>query len=153
MSLGSGSDSHIGDARMNWIVAGLIAGVVAYVVDYVMWGKVFTKGMESFADPLSPEQLKAFMGPAMAKSAVLSLAFGVLFAWFYGRLGGALWVEGGGPLAGMEFATMLWLPTIFLSTLGGSVWWTRVRALHRATAWAWLARMNAAGIVVGLLMK
>lgn len=138
---------------MNWIVAGLIAGVVAYVVDYVMWGKVFTKGMESFADPLSPEQLKAFMGPAMAKSAVLSLAFGVLFASFYDRLGGALWVEGGGPLAGMEFATMLWLPTIFLSTLGGSVWWTRVRALHNATAWAWLARMNAAGIVVGLLMK
>jgi len=138
---------------MNWFVAGLIAGVVAYVVDYVMWGKVFTKGMESFADPLSPEQLKAFMGPAMAKSAALSLVFGVLFAWFYGRLGGALWVEEGGAFAGMEFATMLWLPTIFLSTLGGSVWWTRVRALHKATAWAWLARMNAAGIVVGLLMK
>jgi len=138
---------------MNWIVPGLVAGVVAYLVDYVMWGKVFTKGMEAFAEPLSPEQLKQFMGPAMAKSAVLALAFGLLFAWFYGRLRTALWVEGGGALAGMEFATVLWLPTILLSTLGGSVWWTRVRSLHRATAWAWLARMNAAGIAVGLLMK
>lgn len=138
---------------MSWFVAGLIAGVVAYVVDYVMWGKVFTKGMEAFADQLSPEQMKAFMGPALAKSAVLALAFGLLLAWFYGRFRSALWVEGGGPLAGMEFGTVLWLPTIFLSTLGGSVWWTRVRALHRATAWAWLVRMNAAGLVVGFLMK
>jgi hypothetical protein len=131
----------------------LIAGVVAYVVDYVMWGKVFTKGMEAFADQLSPEQMKAFMGPALAKSAVLALAFGLLLAWFYGRFRSALWVGGGGPLAGMEFGTVLWLPTIFLSTLGGSVWWTRVRALHRATAWAWLVRLNAAGLAVGLLMK
>lgn len=138
---------------MDWIVPGLVAGVVAYVVDYVMWGKVFTKGFESFADQLSPEQMKAFMGPALAKSAVLALAFGLLFAWFYGRFRGALWVEGGGPLAGMEFGTVLWLPTILMSTLGGSIWWTRVRALHQATAWAWFARMNAAGIAVGLLMK
>ena len=138
---------------MDWIIPGLVASVVAYVVDYVMWGKVFTKGFESFADPLSPEQMKAFMGPALAKSAVLALAFGLLFAWFYSRFRSALWVEGGGPLAGMEFGTVLWLPTILLSTLGGSIWWTRVRALHRATAWAWLARMNAAGIAVGLLMK
>lgn len=138
---------------MNWIVAGLIAGVVAYVVDYVMWGKVFTKGFESYADQLSPEQLKAFMGPALAKSAVLAVAFGLVFAWFYGRFRGALWVEGGGPLAGMEFGTVLWLPTILLSTLGGSIWWTKVRPLLRATAWAWLARMNAAGFAVGLLMK
>lgn len=136
----------------SWVVAGLIAGVVAYVVDYVMWGKVFTKGMESFADPLSPEQMKAFMGPALAKSAVLSLLFGLLFAWLYGRFRGALWVEGGGPLAGMEFGTVLWLPLLF-ATVGGSVWYARVRALHRATTWAWLARINAAGLVVGFLMK
>ena len=138
---------------MSWFVAGLIAGVVAYLVDYVMWGKVFTKGLESFADQLSPEQMKAFMAPALAKAAVLALAFGLLFAWFYGRFRGALWVEGGGPLAGMEFGTVLWLPTILLSTLGGSIWWTRIRALHRATAWAWLVRMNAAGLAVGLLMR
>lgn len=138
---------------MNWVVAGLIAGVVAYLVDWVMWGKVFTKGMEEFAAPLTPEEMKKFMGPAMAKSAVLALVFGLLFAWFYGRFRACLWVQGGGFLAGMEFGTVLWLPTILLSTLGGSVWWTRVRPLHRATAWAWLVRMNAAGIAVGLLMK
>jgi hypothetical protein len=138
---------------MNGILAGLIAGVVVYVIDYVMWGKVFTRGFDAFADPLTPEQMKAFMGPALAKSAVLSLAFGVLFAWFYGRFRGSLWVQGGGPLAGMEFATVLWLPTIFLSTMGGSVWWTRLRQLHRATAISWLIRMNAAGVTVGLLMK
>lgn len=138
---------------MSWWLAGLIAGVVAYLVDYVMWGKVFTKGMESFTDQLSPEQMKAFMGPALAKSAVLALVFGLVFAWFYGRFRTALWVEGGGPLAGMEFGTVLWLPTIFLSTLGGSIWWTRVRTLHRATMWAWLVRLNAAGIAVGLLVK
>lgn len=138
---------------MNWVVAGLIAGVIAYLVDWVMWGKVFTKGMDAFITPMTPEQMKAFMGPAMAKTAVLSLLFGVLFAYLYARLRGSLWVEAGGPLAGMEFATVLWLPTILLSTLGGSIWYARVRPLHTATAWAWLARMNAAGIVVGLLMK
>ena len=136
----------------SWLVAGLIAGVVVYVVDYVMWGKVFTKGMEAFADPLSPEQLKAFMGPALMKSAALALVFGLVFAYAYGRLRTALWVEGGGPLAGMEFGTVLWLPILF-ATVGGSIWWTRVRALHRATMWAWLARVNAAGLVVGFLMK
>jgi hypothetical protein len=136
----------------SWVVAGLIAGVVAYVVDYVMWGKVFTTGMESFADQLSPEQMKAFMGPALVKSAVLSLVFGLVFAYVYGQLRTALWVAGGGPLAGMEFGTVLWLPILFAS-LGGSVWWTRVRALHRATMWAWLVRLNAAGLVVGFLMK
>ena len=138
---------------MNWVVVGLIAGVVAYLVDWLMWGKVFTKGMDAFVTPMTPEEMKRFMGPAMAKSAVLALIFGVLFAWFYGQFRPCLWVQGGGPLAGMEFATVLWLPTILLSTLGGSVWYAKVRPLHMATAWAWLARMNAAGIVVGLLMK
>jgi len=108
--------------------------------------------MEAFVEPLSPEQMKAFMGPALAKSAVVALVFGLLLAWLYGRFRTALWVEGGGPLAGMEFATVLWLP-VLLSTLGGNIWWTRLRALHRATQWAWLVRVNAAGLVVGLLMK
>jgi hypothetical protein len=136
----------------SWLVAGLIAGVVVYIVDYVMWGKVFTKGMESYADQLSPEQMKAFMGPALIKSAVLSLLFGLVFAYVYAQLRTALWVQGGGPAAGMEFGTVLWLPILFAS-LGGSIWWTRVRALHRATMWAWLARVNAAGLVVGFLIK
>ena len=136
----------------SWIVAGLIAGVVMYVVDYVMWGKVLTKGMDAYVEQLSPEQMKAFMGPALAKSAVLSLLFGLVFAYVYARLRTALWVEGGGPLAGMEFGTVLWLPVLF-ATVGGSVWYTRVQALHRATSWAWLARLNAAGLVVGFLMR
>ena len=48
---------------------GLIAGVVAYLVDWLMWGKVFTKGMDAFVTPMTPEEMKRFMGPAMAKSA------------------------------------------------------------------------------------
>jgi hypothetical protein len=138
---------------MNWIVAGLIAGVIAYLVDWLMWGKVFTTGMDAFVTPMAPEEMKRFMGPAMAKSAVLALIFGVLFAYFYARFHPSLWAAGTGPFAGMEFATALWLPTIALSTLGGGVWYTKARALHRATMWAWLARMNAAGIVVGLLLR
>jgi len=138
---------------MNWIVAGLIAGVIAYLVDWLMWGKVFVKGMDAFMTPMSPEEMKRFMGPAMAKSAVLALVFGVLFAYLYGQFRGSLWVQGGGPLAGMEFATVLWLPTIFLATIGSGIWYVRAKPLHMAMCWAWLARMNAAGIVVGLLMK
>ena len=93
------------------------------------------------------------MGPMLAKSAVLALVFGVLLAWLYGHFKASLWVEGGGPLAGMEFATVLWLPTIALSTLGSGVWYDKVRPLLNATFWAWLVRMNAAGLVVGLLIK
>jgi hypothetical protein len=137
----------------SWIVAGLIAGVVVYLVDWVVWSKVFNTDMQAFSPPMTPEQMKAFMGPALAKSAVLSLAFGLLFAWFYGRFRGALWVQRGSPLAGMEFATVLWLPTIFLAMVGSGVWYSNVRRLQMATCWDWLIRMNAAGIVVGLIMR
>ena len=137
---------------MSWILAGLIAGVVAYLVDYVMWGKVFTKGMDGFATP-PPAGQPVNMGPMLAKSAVLALVFGCLFAFIYARLRSSLWVEGGGPLAGMEFAAVLWLPTIALSSIGSGVWYDRVRPLLRATRWSWLARMLAAGLVVGLLIK
>jgi hypothetical protein len=136
----------------SWIVAGLIAGVVAYLVDWVVWSKVFTTGLESFGMQMSPEEMKKFMGPALVKSAVLSLVYGVLFAWLYARFRGALWVQGGGVFAGMEFATVLWLP-ICLAMLGSSVWYVKAKSLQMATCWAWLIRMNAAGIVVGLLMK
>jgi hypothetical protein len=138
---------------MSTWVAGLIAGVIAYLVDWVMWSKVFTTGMEAYRTQLTPEELKRFMGPALAKSAALSLAFGLLFAWFYGQFRGALWVQNSPPLAGMEFATVLWLPTIFLAMVGNGVWYVQARALQMATCWAWLIRMNAAGLVVGLLMK
>lgn len=136
----------------SWIVAGLIAGVVAYVADWVLWSKVFVKGMDAFFTQMTPEEMKRFMGPAMAKSAVLSLLFGVLFAWFYARFRGALWVPNGGPLAGMEFATVLWVP-LCLAMVGSSVWYIKTKPLQMATCWAWLIRMNAAGLVVGLLMK
>jgi len=136
----------------SWIVAGLIAGVVAYLADWVVWSKVFTTGLESFGMQLSPEEMKKFMGPALIKSAVLALLYGVLFAWFYARFRGALWVQGGGPLAGMEFATVLWVP-ILLAMFGSTVWYGKAKPLSMATCWAWLIRMNAAGLVVGLLMK
>src|SRR2546422_7381020 len=97
---------------MSWIVAGLIAGVGAYLTDWLMWGKVFTRGMDELRTPMSPEQLKTFMGPAMIKAGALALVFGLLLACSYQRLKGGLWVQGGGPLAGMEFATLLWLCTI-----------------------------------------
>src|SRR5258705_13826757 len=94
---------------MSWIVAGLIAGVVAYVSDWIMWSYVFNKGMDAFVNPPAPGQ-PLNMGPMLAKSAVLSLAFGLLLALFYRQFMPSLWVAGGGPLAGMEFAAVLWLP-------------------------------------------
>ena len=138
---------------MNWIVAGLIAGVGAFFADFVMWGKVFTKGMDAFSTPMSPEQRKTFMGPAMIKAAALALVFGLLLACSYQRLKGGLWVQGGGPLAGMEFATLLWLCIIALSTVGSGVWYDKVRPLLKATFWSWLVRLNIAGLIIGLLVK
>jgi len=140
---------------MHWIVAGLIAGVGAFFADYVMWGKVFTgPEMHGFGTmPPTPEEQKKLMAANMPKSALLALVFGVLLAWFYHQLKGGLWAKGGGPLAGMEFATMLWLCTIALSTVGSGVWYDKVRPLFKATFWSWLVRMNVAGIIVGLLVS
>ena len=139
---------------MSWIVAGLIGGVGAFLADWVMWSKVFNKGMEQYVTtPASPQDVPKMVAANLPKAAVLALAFGVLLAWFYGRFKSALWVQGGGPLAGMEFATVLWLPTIFLSTLGSGVWYDKVRPLLKATAVSWLVRMNVTGLLVGLLMK
>jgi hypothetical protein len=137
---------------MSWWLAGLIAGVAAWFTDFFLWSKVFTKGMEGYVTP-PPAGQAINMGPMMVKSAVLSVVFGVLLAFLYRRFMPGLWVTGGGPLAGMEFATMLWLPTIALSTLGSGVWYDKARPLLNATFWAWLIRMNVAGILVGLLVK
>ena len=140
---------------MNWIVAGLIAGVGAWIADYVMWGKVFTgPEMHAFGTmPASPEEQKKMMLPAMVKSFVLALVFGLLLGCGYERLKGGLWVSGGGPLAGMEFATLLWVSTIALATIGSGVWYDKVRPLLKATFWSWLVRMNVAGLLVGVLIK
>ena len=137
---------------MSWWLAGLIAGLAAWFADYFLWGKLFTKGMDEYATkPPSGQPIN--MGPMMVKSAVLALLFGVLFAFLYARFMVSLWVSGGGVLAGMEFATVLWLPTIALASLGSGVWFDRLRPYLNATFWSWLIRMNVAGIVVGLLVK
>ncbi len=140
---------------MHWIVAGLIAGVGAFFADYVMWGKVFTgPAMRAFGTmPPTPEAQKEMMLPAMLKTGALALVFGVLLAWFYHQLKPGLWAKGGGPLAGMEFATMLWSCTIALSTLGSGVWYDKVRPLLKATFWSWLVRLNVAGFIVGVFVK
>jgi len=137
---------------MSWWLAGLIAGVAAYFADYVMWGKVFTKGMDGFATP-PPAGQPIQMGPMMAKAGGLALLFGVILSYLYDRFSDSLWVLGGGPLAGMEFATVLWLPTIALATLGGGVWYDKARPLLQAQFWSWLVRMNVAGLVLGLLSR
>jgi len=137
---------------MNWWLAGLIAAVAVFFVDYVMWGKVFVKGMENQVTP-PPAGQALNMGPMLLKSFALSVAFGLVFTYVYARFSPSLWVMGGGPLAGMEFATVLWLPTIFLAMVGSGVWYVKAKALSMATCWAWLIRMNAAGLAVGLLMK
>src|SRR2546421_8149765 len=140
---------------MNWILAGLLAGVGAFVSDFVMWGKVFTgPEMRAFGTlPPTPEERKKMMLPAMLKSAALALVFGLLLACGYQRLKGGLWVQGGGALAGMEYATLLWLSTIALSTLGSGVWYDKVRPLLKATFWSWLVRMNVAGGLIRVLLQ
>ena len=136
---------------MNCVIAGLAAGVGAFFADWVMWTKVFMKGMEPFSTPRSAEEMGKVMAANLPKSAILSLVFGVLLAWFYSRLKAGLWVAAG-PLAGMEFATLLWLPTIALATVGSAVWYDRARPLLRAMLWSWLVRMNVAGLIVGVLV-
>lgn len=137
---------------MNWWLVGLIAGVAAWLADWVLWGKVFMKGMENQVTP-PPAGQTMNMTPMMIKSFLLAIAFGLIFTYLYAHFSVSLWVTDGGLLAGMEFATVLWLPTIALSTLGTGVWYDRARPLMKATFWAWLVRMNVAGAVVGLLLK
>ena len=133
---------------MSWIVAGLSAGVLASRGDYVVWGKVFTTGMESYG---TRERAQREMPAMLGQSAVLSLAWGVFFAFLYRQFSGNLWVAPG-PLAGMELATTLWAATILFATVGAGVWYDRARRLLGAQRWAWLGRMNVAGITVGLLL-
>ncbi len=139
---------------MNWVVAGLIGGVGAFFADYVMWSKVVNKGLEAFGTmPPTPEEGKKMMAANLPKAALESLVFGVLLALFYGRFKGGLWVQGGGIFAGMEFATILWLSTIALLTISSGVWFDKARPLLKAQFWAWLVRMNVAGLLIGLLQR
>src|SRR5574341_645010 len=108
---------------MSWIVAGLIAGVLAYLADYVMWGKVFTRGMESYG---TMERAEREMTGMLAKSAGLTIAWGLFFAFLYDHFRSYLWVPPG-PLAGMELATTLWASTILFATVGAGVWYDKAR--------------------------
>lgn len=134
---------------MHWILAGLIAGVVAWLADYVMWGKVFTTGMEAYG---TMEGVQERMGGMMVKSALLALAWGVLFAFLYRHFRNSLWVAPG-PLAAMELASTLWLSTLVFANVGSGVWYDKARRLLSAQTWAWLVRMNAAAIPAGLLVQ
>lgn len=135
---------------MNWLVAGLVGGVVAYLADWVLWGKVFTKGMEAYATrPATGQPVN--MGPMLTKAAVLTLLYGVVFAFLYRHFMMSLWTDPG-PAGGMEFATILWLPLAF-ACIGTNVWYDRTRTLMNAQMWAWLIRMNAAGLIVGQLVR
>jgi hypothetical protein len=133
---------------MSWIVAGLIAGVLAYLADYVMWGKVFTRGMESYG---TMERAEREMGGMLARSAALTIAWGLFFAFLYDHFRANLWVPPG-PLAGMELATTLWASTILFANVGSGVWYDKARRLLTAQTWSWLVRMNVAGVAVGLLL-
>jgi hypothetical protein len=53
----------------------------------------------------------------------------------------------------MELATTLWLSTVVFVNIGTGIWYDKARRLLSAQVWAWLVRTNAAGIVVGLLIK
>ena len=135
---------------MSWLVAGLIGGLAAYLADWVMWSKVVMKGTEVFASPPPPGQ-PINMGPMMVKAALLALAYGVLFALTYRQVMHSLWTTPG-LLGGLELATTMWLPIAF-ACVGSGVWYDKARVLLNAQMWAWLVRMNAAGLVVGLLIK
>lgn len=134
---------------MNWMVAGLIGGVAAWLADYVLWGKVFTKGMEAYATAQPGQPVN--MGPMLVKSAALALLYGIVFAFIYRQFMGNLWTPAG-LLGGMELASVVWLPIAF-ACVGSNVWYDKTRTIMNAQMWAWLVRMNVAGAVVGLLVK
>jgi len=137
---------------MTWWLAGLIAGVVAYLVDWVMWSKLLMKGTEHLVTMPAEGAQGVKMGPMLAKSLGLSLAFGLLLAYLYVQFMPDLWA-GPGVMGGMEFGTVLWLPTIALATLGSGVWYDKARPLMMGIFWSWLVRMIAAGACVGILLK
>ncbi len=134
---------------MNWIQSGLAGGLVAYVADYIMWGKVFTTGMESYR---TEANLEARLPGMIVQSAILALLWGLVFAFLYRHFKGHLWVPPG-PVAGMELATTLWGATILFLTAGSAVWYDKARRLLNAQGWSWLVRMNAAAAVIGVLQR
>ena len=139
---------------MSWLVAGLIGGVVAWIAGLrAVEQSVHEGDGASRAGSPSPEEMKAFMGPAMAKSAVLAFAFGNPLRVSVPPIPLRPLGVGRRPSPAWSSATVLWLPTIALQTLGSGVWYVKAQGLLRATFWAWFIRMNVVGLVVGLLLK
>jgi len=128
----------------------VVTAIVAYVLDYFLWTKVFTAGIRELSS-LTPEKAKGQMGSMMAKSFANTLVFGIVFALVYARLKNGLWASG--VLGGMEFGTILWFLTIAVATVGNGIWLDKIRPLAKANFWAWLIKLNVAGIVVALLIK
>lgn len=137
---------------MSWtlIGVGVVTAIVAYMLDFVLWTKVFTAGIRELSS-LTPGKAKGQMGSMMAKSFANTLVFGIVFALVYARLKNGLWASG--VLGGMEFGTILWLLTIAVASIGNGIWLDKVRTLAKANFWAWLIKLNVAGIVVALLIK
>ncbi len=130
---------------MYWTIlwVGVVTGVVAHIIDFVLWSFVFTQGIGELSSIHGDkEKMKAQMR---------SMVFGILFVLVYARLRSGLWATG--ILGGMEFGTILWLPTIAISSISNSIWLDKVRPLAWASFWAWLIRLNVAGIVAALLMR
>jgi len=139
---------------MIWTViwVGVVTGIVAYFVDFVMWTYVFTEGFgEMTSLHGDKEKLKSAMGSMLVKSFLNTLVFGIVFVLIYSRLKNSLWA--GGLLGGMEFGTILWLPTIAVASIGSGIWFDKVRPLARASFWIWLIKLNIVGIVAALLIK
>src|SRR5258706_3327486 len=99
----------------SWIVAGLIAGVVMYLVDWVLWSKVFNNaGVAAIGGHMSPQEMKSFMGPALAKTAGLSLALRGPFARGFHPFPHGPWGSGGGGFLGKGIAPGARRPNLFV---------------------------------------
>ncbi len=139
---------------MHWTViwVGLVTGIAAYIVDFILWSFVFTKGIGELSSIHGDkEKMKARMRSMIAQSFMNALVFGILFVLVYARLRSGLWATG--ILGGMEFGTILWLPTIAISSISNSIWLDRVRPMAWANFWTWLIKLNASGVAAALLLR
>ena len=139
---------------MIWTViwVGIVTAIAAYLLDYVLWTYVFTEGIGELSSMhADKEKLKSQMPLMLAKSALNTLLFGIVFVMIYARLKDCLWARG--VLGGLEFGTILWLPTIALSSIGSNIWLDRIRAAADANFWTWLIKLNVAGVIAALLIR
>ena len=140
---------------MSWTIiwVGVVTSIVAYFVDFILWTYVFKEGFGELTSlPYrDKEKMKAHMGPMLAKSFLNTLVFGIAFVLIYARLKNSLWASG--VLGGMEFGTVLWLPTIAVASVGNGIWFDKTRPLAKANSLSWVIKLNVAGIIAALLIK